>query len=381
MKALKNALLLFLFLGIARTMTAQDVILKKDNTTILSKVLEITTTEIKYKKWSNQEGPTYSISRSLVTSINFQNGEVERFIENTNNQPDKIMINPNAYSKPVTQNSNSNNSYQNVTKLQSPYSRGKEVQFSLHVGAAIPIGKFGISDNNTLCAPLSFGINEFQIGNGGAKTGFSASMGFHVPLLIQDNSIVGIIIKDHVLYNSFSDHEKQKCRALWDGTAFSLNEQYGVNAYYYQVTKNSEYVNFSILGGIDYTYYVSKTFGLFADAGIGLNIAAITKTKLNNLHGGTLIFTDYNNHIQYYSADGAEISYKTKPTFAYELGVGLFLFDQLSLGIHFSGCTPYQVSPKIKEYSYTYEGLGNGDDVTAPKLQVSLLSLQLGYHF
>ena len=37
---------------------SQDVILKKDNTTILSKVLEVTSTEIKYKKWSNQDGPT-----------------------------------------------------------------------------------------------------------------------------------------------------------------------------------------------------------------------------------------------------------------------------------------------------------------------------------
>lgn len=377
MKALKNALLFLLFLGIAGTATAQDVILKKDNTAILSKVLEITTEEIKYKKWSNQEGPTYSINRSEVTRINFQNGDVERFTDNvvTTPAPQQTTVTHSQVQTPAIW------SQPEPTTPKSPYSRGKEIQFSLHVGTAIPIGKFGISDNNTLSAPFSFGINEFQIGNGGAKTGFSASMGFHVPILIQDNSIMGITIKDQVLYNGFSDHEKQKCRALWDGTAFSMNQQLGVNAYYYQVTKNSEYVNFSILGGIDYTYYVTKTFGLFADASIGLNIAAITKTKLNNLHGGMLIFTDYNNHIQYYSADGAEISYKTKPTFAYELGVGLFLFDQLSIGIHFSGCTPYQVSPKIKEYSYTYEGLGSGDDVTAPKLQVSVLSLQLGYHF
>ena len=74
---------LLCFTGIAN---AQDVIVKKDNSTILSKVLEISSTEIKYKKWSNQEGPTYSISVSEVASINYQNGDVEKFSANASNQ-------------------------------------------------------------------------------------------------------------------------------------------------------------------------------------------------------------------------------------------------------------------------------------------------------
>ena len=57
--------------------SAQDVIVRKDQSTIMSKVLEITSTEIKYKKWNNQDGPTYSINRSEVVSINYQNGEME----------------------------------------------------------------------------------------------------------------------------------------------------------------------------------------------------------------------------------------------------------------------------------------------------------------
>ena len=56
---------------------AQDVIVKKDNSTILSKVTKISSTEIEYKKWSNLDGPTYTINKSDVVSINYQNGEVE----------------------------------------------------------------------------------------------------------------------------------------------------------------------------------------------------------------------------------------------------------------------------------------------------------------
>lgn len=79
-------LLLFSF----GAMMAQDVIVKKDGSTILVKVEEINSNEIKYKKWSNLEGPTYSVSKSEISRINYQNGDVE-MISNapsvTPNQP------------------------------------------------------------------------------------------------------------------------------------------------------------------------------------------------------------------------------------------------------------------------------------------------------
>lgn len=62
---------------------AQDVIVKKDGSTILSKVIEIGTSEVKYKKFSNQNGPTYSIVKSDVQTINYENGEREDFSQNT----------------------------------------------------------------------------------------------------------------------------------------------------------------------------------------------------------------------------------------------------------------------------------------------------------
>lgn len=73
----KTALFLVLFC-VSLIAMAQDVIVKKDGTTVLSKVLEISSTEIKYKQWSNQDGPLYSINRSEVVSINYENGNVEQ---------------------------------------------------------------------------------------------------------------------------------------------------------------------------------------------------------------------------------------------------------------------------------------------------------------
>ena len=88
MKSVKTILLVVFLCSITGIVTAQDVIVKKDNSTVISKVLEITSTEIKYKKWSNQDGPTYSISISEVASISYQNGNVEKFSSVQSKQKD-----------------------------------------------------------------------------------------------------------------------------------------------------------------------------------------------------------------------------------------------------------------------------------------------------
>lgn len=56
---------------------AQDVILKKTGEEVLCKVFEIGSTEIKYHKWENLEGPIYTIKTMEVTRITFENGTEE----------------------------------------------------------------------------------------------------------------------------------------------------------------------------------------------------------------------------------------------------------------------------------------------------------------
>ncbi len=76
---------------------AQDVIVKKDGSTIVSKVLEITSTEVKYKKFTNQNGPTYTISKADVMVINYENGEKETFETATSDQIQQNSTNPTSY--------------------------------------------------------------------------------------------------------------------------------------------------------------------------------------------------------------------------------------------------------------------------------------------
>ena len=82
---MKHLLIITFFLCSASAF-AQDVIVKKNGSTILSKVLEVNTADIKYKKFSNPNGPTYTINKSEVMSINYENGDKDTFndIDNLN---------------------------------------------------------------------------------------------------------------------------------------------------------------------------------------------------------------------------------------------------------------------------------------------------------
>lgn len=75
---MKKILLFFMLLS-ATSAFAQDVIVKKDGSTILSRVIKITTTEVEYKKFSNLNGPTYTIAKTELQAINYENGEKETF--------------------------------------------------------------------------------------------------------------------------------------------------------------------------------------------------------------------------------------------------------------------------------------------------------------
>lgn len=78
MKYLRLSTLLLMSLFIISA-SAQDLIVKKDGSVIKAKVAKVGTAEVEYKKWSNQDGPQYSIAISDILAINYQNGEKESF--------------------------------------------------------------------------------------------------------------------------------------------------------------------------------------------------------------------------------------------------------------------------------------------------------------
>ncbi|MDR1197668.1 MAG: hypothetical protein LBK94_01470 [Prevotellaceae bacterium] len=82
----KKIIILFftLFVSVSAA-TAQDIITLKSAEEIKAKVQEIGTDNVKYKKYDNLNGPTYTLVKSDIFMIKYENGEKEVFT--AQNQP------------------------------------------------------------------------------------------------------------------------------------------------------------------------------------------------------------------------------------------------------------------------------------------------------
>ena len=107
---MKKTLFLIAFVTSSFTLNAQDILVRKSGETENVKVLEVSPTEIKYKKSNNPDGPVFIEKRSKIYSITYQNGEVQAFeekkkSENTRTLPPSKSKNtrslpPSIYTKP-----------------------------------------------------------------------------------------------------------------------------------------------------------------------------------------------------------------------------------------------------------------------------------------
>lgn len=82
---MKKLLVFLMALVATLTATAQDVIVKNDNSTILCKIVEVNNNEVVYLKWSELNGPRYVMDRSLIANINYQDGRQDKLNQQTSN--------------------------------------------------------------------------------------------------------------------------------------------------------------------------------------------------------------------------------------------------------------------------------------------------------
>ena len=78
---MKNLIAFFFLFFLTTYSFSQDVIVRKDGVKIQAKILEISSTTIKYRNFTQPDGPTRTISISLVTEIIYDDGQFEKFDE------------------------------------------------------------------------------------------------------------------------------------------------------------------------------------------------------------------------------------------------------------------------------------------------------------
>ena len=76
------------FIVLTSVSFAQDVIVTKDSKRIDAKVTEVNIDNVKYKSFDNQDGQVYTLLKSDIASIVYQNGQVDIFI--SENQKSKM---------------------------------------------------------------------------------------------------------------------------------------------------------------------------------------------------------------------------------------------------------------------------------------------------
>ena len=79
MKSITKQLIIATSLCNLMIVSAQDMIVLKNGDIITAKVREINDSTIKYHKFTNLDGPIYSIGINKVLSINYENGEKDMF--------------------------------------------------------------------------------------------------------------------------------------------------------------------------------------------------------------------------------------------------------------------------------------------------------------
>lgn len=84
-------LTLLLFVTISIVSFAQDIIITKDKERIQAKILEVSKDEIKYKKFTYQDGPVFSIDIDEIVTVAYENGEVEIYDEETIEEKNEVI--------------------------------------------------------------------------------------------------------------------------------------------------------------------------------------------------------------------------------------------------------------------------------------------------
>lgn len=81
----KKVLLLMLFIGSSVLSNAQDIIVTTNSEKIEANIVEVSGTEVKYKSFTNPDGPLFVLSTANIASIIYRNGDVQTFTSQQQN--------------------------------------------------------------------------------------------------------------------------------------------------------------------------------------------------------------------------------------------------------------------------------------------------------
>jgi len=206
------------------TVFAQDVIVKHDGSTILSKVIKIGTTEVEYKKFSNQNGPTYSILKSDIQAINYENGEKETFADVS-----KATTQETSKQQVITAMPTADNA-EIISRYNQDHEHGPAIK-DKNKRAERGICILGVSDNSVLSTEdviIEFRQEPYEKSEWGGII-YGRSLGLHVKFFVQIcNKTDQIIYID--LGSTFRVMKDGFSKVYYDNSQTTINKGRGSGA-------------------------------------------------------------------------------------------------------------------------------------------------------
>ncbi|GEM_PF-512622 len=119
MNGVRKLLAFFLLAATVSVVSAQDVITQKNGEEIQAKVLEVGAKDVKYKRFGNDTGPTYTLKASDIFMIKYENGEKDMF-GNTPEESETPAVRPNSPTQrtSVASQSSNQNRANNANRVQ-----------------------------------------------------------------------------------------------------------------------------------------------------------------------------------------------------------------------------------------------------------------------
>jgi len=315
---------------------AQDIITLNNGDEIEVSVQKIDETEVAYKRWDFQDGPTFTLKKNEIFRIKYQNGTKDVFnnfsefvevqieqpqVEQTASTPDNLPQQPQQPQQPR---------HPAESKVKKP-KKTSDGGVSIHLGGAFPVGDFG---NDNLYADKALGAGE----------GFNVVLKGKIPLSVKG---LGVTVSGDFIFNGYKGDWKD----MWDGVQTVIEHAGGTFV-------RPRYINVPIFVGLNYKYSVGRSFGVWGEAGLGPNFRTMTTAK-----------TEVDNQ-------KVKVVFPVKTSFGFQVGAGIMIKNSVSLGVHYYGLGAAKVKMKEK-YS-------NGKSAMyeyPTKYSHNLVMVRLGYHF
>jgi len=267
----KTATIILLLVSILSA-HAQDIITKTNGDDIKAKVLEVTQTDIKYKRFESPDGPAYTISKADVLMIRYQDGTKDIFTTETNTKKKDDEIIYKKKEKPVK------------TKQKKPMPANTPTGYIVIGGGfSFPIGAFSSTD----------GTNP---SSGYAMTGGGGFIECAMPI---KHSHFGIAFNAAFNVNNINMGEYN--------SNWNLNNP-GYNSFW---QTDVSYSTISLMAGGYFTYPVKKfSFDLKLLAGLAVCTFPSVAVYVEDLttHPATSANENVNSDTEYTFAYGGNIS-------------------------------------------------------------------------